>query len=774
MQALNLCSEELNLVKANYKMMASTSLAALLFVTSATGVFAQQADDSSDGEGGKNSLTIEEIIVTAQKREQSYLEVPLSVSAISEDILERQNIDSLADYAIRVPGLTYSQAGLIGYRGGESITLRGVSGRANYYLDETPLPITDVRLFDVTRIEVLRGPQGTLYGDSAMGGTVKIITNKPSVDDISAGFSSGYSFTEEGDNSFFSEGFINLPVNDKIAFRLTGYYEEVGGFIDNIPPTSGLGDQSGGFLPFDVNVQKDVNGGHRAGARAALRYLASENLTIDLSGWFQEIRLGARSFFDEGTPLQTAMRGKMFEEQDFKYYSATVTWNSDDFNIISSNTFYDIDTINTEDLTNFLAAGQLGIDPGVLSNPQQLNNAFPAEAFSHETRISFERELSGMQMYAIAGVFYQNRKSSRNQYWFDSQSIADINSAGVFPFDFGFLFDLSGVERGLWAFQEIPQETNQLAFFGEITIEPVAGVEITAGLRYFEFDVTQTRTVDGFIFSGFEESSGKTSDNGINPRFGVKVDVADDVIAFANVAKGFNIGTALGSALPSICDAQLQLLGLDDGPVDPESLWNYEAGLKGNFLGGRLTVEGGGYYIEWSDIQESIVLDTNQCPERLLGNFGNATIYGGELSFTALPAKGLRVSGSVGYTDVDRSRPAIGANAAEQVGNRLITTSIQVQYSFPLTADLGGYIGGDYQYIEEGRINEPGTPHYNVVNARLGVTSEENWEVVLVGRNVFNVRPPLISFAPGTIGNLAPQIGTIRPRTIGAEVRVRF
>lgn len=159
-----------------------------VFGMTAAAAYAQPALAQSSGTGASaEPQPSDQIVVTAQKRSQGVLDVPLSITAIPEQTLERQNIDSLVDYATRVANLTFDQAGTIGYRGDESITLRGVNGRTNYYIDETPAPITDVRLFDVERIEILRGPQGTLYGDAAMGGTVKIVTNKPNTESFSAG-----------------------------------------------------------------------------------------------------------------------------------------------------------------------------------------------------------------------------------------------------------------------------------------------------------------------------------------------------------------------------------------------------------------------------------------------------------------------------------------------------------------------------------------------------------------------------------------------------------
>ena len=735
------------------------------------------AQPQSSGESGRVSSQ-DEIVVTAQKRTQGVLDVPLSITAIPEATLERQNIDSLVDYATRVANLTFDQAGTIGYRGDESITLRGVSGRTNYYIDETPAPITDVRLFDVERIEILRGPQGTLYGDAAMGGTVKIVTNKPSTESFSAGGASGYSFTKDGGQSYYGEGFVNIPLFEQLAIRVSGYYEEIGGYIDNIPAATGLGDQTGGFLPVDVSRQKDVNGGTRKGIRAALRYSPTETLDIDLSAWVQDIDLGARSLYDDATPLETSFGGSMVEQQDFELYNATLNWNSGPFGIISSTTYYDIQTFNSEDITVFLARGLFGLDPSIFTNSQQLNNSLPADAFAHETRFTFDDEIGGLPVFAIVGVFYNDQSTSRDQYWFDEQSIPDINSAidpdGSMGFDFGLNFDGLGIQRGLWGFQMIPSQVKQLAFFSEVSVRPAEWLEVAGGLRYFEFDVEETRTVDGFLFGGFETASGKTSDSGLNPRFNIKADISEDFMIYSNIAKGFNIGTALGSVLPSICDAVLDREGLSDGPVDPESLWSYEAGGKGSLLGGRVTVDASVFYIDWTDIQESVSFADNECPESLVGNFGNAQLKGGEVAFTANLFTGFEFGGSFGYTDVERDTAAIGTQAAEQVGNNLLTTSFFWEYSGPVGDKLSAYFGGDHQYIQEGETDQPGTPHYHLTNMRAGLASDDGWEVALIARNIMNSQPALQTFAPGSIGNLLTQTGTLRPRTIGVEARVKF
>ncbi len=728
----------------------------------------------AQGPGDQNEL--DEVYVTAQRREQPLLETPVSISVITEQEMERQNIDSFADYAVRVPGLTFEQVGIIGYRGAEDVTLRAVQGRTNYYLDETPLPVTDVRLFDVERIEVLRGPQGTLYGDSSMGGTIKVVTNKPTTAGFSGAAATNYSLTEDGGDSFSAETYVNVPLSDRVALRVTGYYEELGGYVDNIPPTVGLGDQSGGVLPFRVNVRKDVDSGNRKGARVALRFQPSESVNVDLSAWLQDIDLGARAFYDEPTPLETSFRGTMFESQSLEIYNGTLEWTGEKLGLLSSTTYYTDDTINSEDITVFLAQGLFGFSPSVFTNPQQLNNSFPAEGFTHETRLSFDGEIGSKPVFVVGGVFYSDTKTSRDQYWYDLQSITDISLA-LDPsggFDFGVLFDALGVERGLWGFQLLPNEVKQLAFFGEFSIKPVPRLELTAGLRYFEFDIKETRTTDGFLFQGFETSSGKTSDSDVIVRFNAKADVSDDVMIYANAAQGFNIGSALGSALPDICQPALDALGLSDGPVDPETLWSYELGTKGRFRGGKVVIDTSVYYIDWKDIQEFVNFPDNTCPEGFLGNFGDATIKGGELAFSFLPTERLQIGGSIGYSDVSRSQDAIGTTAAEQIGNTLLTTAIQVQYTFPISTQMTGYIGADHQYIEEGEEDAPGTPHYNLTNLRIGLIGKDTWEAAIVGRNIFDSDPVLATFAPGSIGNLLPQDATLRPRTIGIEARKRF
>ncbi len=265
---------------------------------------------------------LEEVMVTAQRREQLEWEVPSSVSVLSQEVIERENIHSFADYAIRIPNLTFDQAGLIGYRGAVDVTIRAVPGRTNYYLDDTPLPVTDVRLFDIERVEVLRGPQGTLYGDAAMGGTIKVITNKPTVGEFSGAAATSYGVTKDGASSYSADAYVNIPLSDSVAMRLSGYYEDVGGYIDNVQSDNGLGDQSGGILPFDINVQKDVNGGDRKGVRAAVRFAVSDATTLDFSAWAQDLNLGARSLYDRPTPLETSFRAPCLNRRNCVFTTA--------------------------------------------------------------------------------------------------------------------------------------------------------------------------------------------------------------------------------------------------------------------------------------------------------------------------------------------------------------------------------------------------------------------------------------------------------------------
>jgi len=721
---------------------------------------------------------IDEVIVTAQKREQALTDVPISLTVFTGGMLERENIENTHDYLLRTPNVEINQTGVLGYRGAVGVTIRQVSGRTNFYLDETPIPNSNIRLFDIERIEVLRGPQSTLFGDVAMGGTIHVVTRKPSTEGYETSFATGYSFMSDGGDSYYVEGAVNLPISDRVAVRLTGYTEELAGYVDNIPPAVGRGDQTaGGLIPFDVTVNQDSNRGSRSGFRGSIRFEATDTLSIEASAFLQDVETDFRSFYDEPTPLQSSDRGKTFELQDLNVFNVTVDWKSGKFGVVSSSTYWENPTANTEDLTNFFGA-VLGLPTSAFTNSLPLNNSFPEEALSHETRISFNSEDTSVPFYAVLGVFYEDKDSSRDQFSFDTQLITDINSAidpdGSIGFDFGNLFDSMGVERGLWAFQQATAIVQQRAVFGEVTIQPTDWLELTAGLRYYNFDVSESRTTDGFLFQGLEVSSGSTKVDGVNPRFNIKANVNEDVFVYASAAEGFNIGSALGSALPSTCDQALLDLGLEDGPVDPESLWSYELGAKGQLLGGKLQLDGNVFYIDWTDIQESVVIEDVSCPENLLGNFGDAKIYGAEVSLSAIPFDNFRIDGAVGYSDSERSQAAIGVGASEQVGQQVLTVTINAQYSFPVGESLEGYVGADAQYIEEGKEDLPGTPHYSLANIRLGLVTEGGWEIALIGRNVFNSRPKLMFFPVGAIGTVFPQIGTLTPRVLGFEIRGRF
>jgi outer membrane receptor protein involved in Fe transport len=710
---------------------------------------------------------IDEIVVTAQKREQGIQSVPIAISALTGDSLTRKGITDLTAANGLVPGLAVANTG----PGETRVSIRGLSASGfnfltgatiGYYLDEVPTTLSnnaflaqmDPDFFDVARIEVLRGPQGTLYGAGSMGGTVKFVHNQPNFDGFSGRARVTLSDTRYGGQNYELNGVVNAPVVDDIlAIRASAYLKEDSGYIDFVNP--------------DGDLVKDANDVETKGGRLAVLLTPSENVKLTASVFHNETDFDSRPVFDEALggfqkfgwlPSDGESESTLYNfvaEMDFGYASLT-----------SSTAYLDRSYSRQDDYSNFISGALSGLLGGTLEPSPNLLN-LDTEQFSHETRLASNGEEAFNWVF---GVFYASTKNVQTQ---------DVLQLG-FSDAFGDTFGGFDVSDDVLFSALTRNNTTDFAGFGEVSYDLTDRLEVTVGFRAYKAEQRNRRNGRGLFNGGITIIDRNASQTGINPKFLVSYEADEGKLLYATAAKGFRAG-GTNNPIPDACAADIAALGLDEQPntFDSDGVWNYELGAKTDWMNRRLRFNAAVYQIDWNAVQQNISLG---CGFGFIGNAGKAKSQGIEIETTMQVTEGLELSGSFNYNDATISvdAPGIGAEA----GDRLLevpkyTGSFSAQYSHQFDNGLGAYIRGDYSYFGEVQQRYPDTapnqfrPSYELVNARIGVTGEY-WEAALFVRNLFDKRGFLQTSNDTTfILDLNPSVVT-RPRTIGLSLTGNF
>ena len=750
----------------------------LVATAAMSGTAAAQSESTRD---------IEEIVVTASKRgEQSLQDMPMAITALTQEKLEIIGADDMLDYLGLAPGVSYRLISATGsrddIRGGRRLNIRGIESGPDgipttaFYLDDSPIPVMDPKLFDIARVEVLRGPQGTLFGANSMGGTVRMVTNKPIIDRFEYKADTTVGFTPEGGEIFHLNGMLNVPiVEDQLALRGVIFSRYEGGFIDIVENPDLFVDAVG-----TTRSMEDQNDERSFGGRVALTWQPTDNLTITPSVFYQDIQIDGTAEYEPTTgdlqhqdchvcgqdqsPLPTPaseIRVAEYQENDFTLLSLEIAYDFGNIELFSSTSMFDSKLFTVDDFSKGFARFGLPADP-FIRGLQDIRT----ERLTQEIRLTGP---IGDNFSFIAGIFfmdedrefYQDVPNDGNQWCTVALCGADLGETDS-------LF--TGVEF---------HDDQSTAVFGEVTWSPNDAWDITAGLRWFDSEQDQLIEFDGFLNGGFLRVVGTASADEISPKLQVAYHANDDVMYYGLVAKGFRPGGPT-NLIPTTCDADLALLGISEplAQFEADTLWNYEAGVKSVFADNRLTVNATAFFMDWTDVQNGVRL---ACGFGFVGNVGAAESQGAELEFSAYPTDNFNFSGSIGYVDAvfTETSAETGVTAGDKITNTPeITASLLAQYLFPVADEYQGYIQGSYQYTDE--ILDPTTsrgtpvrPSFSTVGLRLGV-QHQNWEVVLFVDNLTDERGVLvesINQAPNTLPFLANHRAVIRPRTYGVTLR---
>ncbi len=706
---------------------------------------------------------IEEITVTANKRDQRLQDVPASISAETGGALEHRGATQLEDIVQTTPGLTNAGTG-----GGNSadLTIRGVTtgglglkqATVALLFDDIPvdpalstLSTTNLRTVDMERVEVLRGPQGTLFGSGSLSGAVRFITNKPDLDEYSGSAEVTGAATEGGAGSVSGNFVVNAPiVQDKLAVRVIGYRYNDGGWVDDIR-----------------THQDDVNGSQASGGRVEVEGRPADRLTVTLTGAYENSHdLGS------GESLYTQPAGYGSQVTDLrrssdldvvsKIANLGVRYDLDSVSLVSSSTFIRRDTTQLDDsgyYNDFLA-----LDFGV---PQLDGATAPAELINNQN--IFTQEL---------------RASSRGEgplKWTIGAFYLDANLDGGQIISSPELFSLVGV-RDLVNLQSQGNQT-EIAGFGEATYTLADKWDLTAGLRVSYTSIKSTTESTGVllvdsldptdIVKGAITQHSTTAD----PRFSIAYREDPDLTLYATVARGHRVGgpnQTAGLAGPGIPTS-----------YQGDTLWNYELGAKSRLLDNRLQLNGALYYIDWSNLQVALVHNSIG----YVGNAGAAGIYGAELEAVAKPTTWLDLGGSISLShgaltqdvpNLTRVTGALGVKSGDLLPNApetQLTVYSQANFSV-LGRDAYVRLSDSYIGSEYTDFDRQGTRFgdYNTVDLRGGVYLDD-FEVVAFAKNLTNSDGAQAAADESFVGPLTavpPLAFRTRPRTVGLTVRASF
>ena len=783
---------------------AAAPLAAVLaFASAASAQIAAPAPDAPAPAASQSispvtpDNALADIIVTANKRKERLQDVPTSISVIDGSQALANHILDYQDISRTVPGLSFAPQGQEGL---DNLEIRGVSSTVGsqtvgVYLDDVPLLITNnyegattPKFLDFDNIEVLRGPQGTLYGAGSEGGTIRFVSNQPVIDKYEASVRTDLSGTRHGGVNYDEQGTVNIPVvPGKVAVRASVEYGEQSGWVDDL-------DSAGGVARNGINNERDFV------ARASARILADDTLTITPSLFAQNVKTADSPDFYPALGLYKIQKNVVEYDSDrFLVPSLTITKDLGFADLTSVSSYFWREVNRQKDGTAFnsvpLAQQLGGIFPnladqsnaviGGLGSPVMFHDQW--ETPTEELRLTSKTQAqSGLPFRYTIGLYYSDQKNQHKDY----EPVPGLSAAYQTLFNqninFGPLGDGSPglFARDLVYYVTDHNDTAQYAAFGQVDIDILPKLHFGAGARYLiAREAFSERGAGVFELgnAGVDTPYSQTADfHALTPKFSLTYDLGPESSVYASAAKGFRLGGATSPNYNTFCLSGLQQLGVTSPPksYSPDSLWTYELGSKSIVLNHSLSLNVDGYYIDWSNLQQSLIIPI--CGGELNVNVGNATAYGGEVEIAFkprfIPALTLGLAAGVEHATITTSSNQITAQPGQFVLNTPnYTITPSVDYAWPIRDDIYAFVHGSYAYTGRSHSSfvpaDPNfsNPGYGTLNLSIGANFGR-FEAQLYARNLFNDR---------TIFQ-RPQINTVvegyalQPMTVGATLSAKF
>ena len=703
----------------------------------------------------QNKVGLEEIIVTATKRAERLQDVPMAASVLTGSQLMATQATTLQDVVNATPGLQLISASPVT----NELVVRGISVASSInasvatYVDETPFSpegpfafstalAPNLDTYDLARIEVLRGPQGTLYGANALGGLLKYVTNVPDPSGYSASFLTGVnSVDHSGQTGWETHGMVNLPLGHDSALRIVADDTYFPGYIDD--PSRGA---------------KDINDIRRDGVRGSFLWEPTQNFSIRLSANYQKLTAGDFGTEDVSAATLKPIFGDLVQERDLpqplsvnnQIYNATINWNLDLGTLVSSTSYSEAhlalqfdETSELGPLTPIYFGRNLGVAATVTG---------PAQTFTQEVRFSSP---SNQKWEWIAGLYFDHQSGG------DNQAIvpADLKTG-----------QLLNNLRPILDSANITSTYREYAGFGDLTYHFTSAFEVTAGGRFSSNDQTFNEVTTGLLV-GADAISHDSSQSVFTYSVDAKYRFNPETMAYARIATGFVPGgpndTILGATVPATFHSS--------------TTTNYEVGVKGSAAEGRFSYDFDVFDVKWQDIQLEAIVDNFES----ITNGGAARSDGVEGGVGFIPVQGLTLSLNGAYTNArltENTPTSFGGLAGDRLPlSPFFGGTAAISYEHPLWTDVSGFAGLEWHY-EGGRLSEfemglprQDLPAYSLVNLHAGL-SFHNVTLTAYVKNVGDVQA-INSVAQEALplrGMSALSASINPPRTIGLTLGAKF
>jgi outer membrane receptor protein involved in Fe transport len=764
--------------------------------------------------------SVEEITVTATKRESTIQDVPFSINAQTQQDIQRAGADSLQDIARNVAGLTIqnlgpgqSQVAIRGVSAGQIVRDQpGVKEQVGVYMDESVISLSlftpDFDLYDLNRVETLRGPQGTLFGSGSIGGTIRYITNPPDFDAFDGSVELDVNSISGGGMGGHLKGMLNAPFADgKAALRAVGYTTEYGGFIDALR-------EGGGHW-------NDVNSGTRNGARVAVAFMPTANLTITPRIIYQKIdtdgfnrqevyNLFANPYTTTRPPIQLKDRQQwLLLREGFKDETTlgdlVVDGSYDAFDMTFVASFLNRDILVSRDasaLTGSVSV-DLGFPDAAVLLPSNLRDTTNLSQTTYELRFASNTDSPFQWLF---GVFYadMDRDYAQRLPTPGYAAYVDANlGAGTSAAVANGYPDLDSPYNS-----DLPYKIKQTALFGEVSYDFTDQFRLTVGGRSYNFD-EKRRFLSGGLFANSDDQTDKTSSSGFTPRVLASFDVNDSVTLNAQVAQGFRLGGVNDPLNETLCSPEDELIFGSFQSYDDEKLWNYEIGVKSRLANG-ITLNAAAFRADITDLQ--VTLDAGSCSSRISFNVPDSHSTGVEFEMSGNASDSFQFSLTGSYVQSEFDSTVTDATGSilggVEKGNRLASVpefqaAASGTWLFPVSmggSGMDGYVTATVQYVGD-RYTQPsdqvpgagdfvsGLPFggatgnevtsldldlnsYTIANLVAGVNFD-SWQAELYVTNLTDENANL-SFDRERGGRARLSFRTNQPRTFGVTLRKRF
>lgn len=782
----------------------TSAVGALVVATYAHPVHSQSIESSYD-----------DIIVTATKRAVALQDIPFSINAQTSEMLQRSGANSMEDVSRSVAGLSVQNLG----PGQSQVSIRGVSAgqvvrdqpgvkeQVGIYLDETVVSLSlftpDIDLFDLNRVETLRGPQGTLFGSGSVGGTIRYITNQPNTDGLSGVVEGNMNLVAEDDIGWYAKAAVNVPLSQNFAARAVGYYTQYGGFID------ALGEGS--------SLKHNVNSGKRYGGRLSLAFLPTEDISITPRIVYQKVEAGGfnrQEIFNlYANPFTTTRPAIEMEERqqyllldeefrdEFLLADLTAQVGFGEVVLTSITSYIDRKILVSRDASSL--SGSVSVDLGfpdaAVMLPSNLRDTTDLKQFTQEVRLGSD---SDSPFQWLIGGFYSDVDRTYAQRLptpgYDAFTDAELGAGTSAAVANGF-----GPDSPYNA--DIPYKIKQKALFGELSYA-LGSLTATAGLRWYDFEEDR-KFISGGLFANGDNNEDSTQSDGFNPRFLLSWKATDDVTVNAQASKGFRLGGVNDPLNLPLCTPEDEEIFGGYQAYDDETLWNYEAGVRARGPFG-LNFAAAAFYTDIKNLQ--VTLDAGSCSSRVVFNVPKAHTMGVEAELSIEPVTGLSFAFSGSLVEAEFDSTVVDGNGnvlgGIQKGNRLPSVpefqlAASAGYNMEFGNDALGFFTATYQYVGT-RFTQPGDqvdnprsfvsglpfggasgndatvvnlrlPNYSLVNLMAGVKLSSGTDISIYANNLLDENP-LLSFDRERGGRARLGFNVGQPRIIGVTVRQAF